>query len=185
MVNSRAYLFSFATYLSSSLIMLSTFFLRLDSALICRLPTWPSSPPDPPLAKNSTIDTWSGSSSGTDNTTDLVNTSIEPFTNGNTSALFERKFLYRMGPVFRESLWPDQWSHRVPLGIKYLSTDIPSTTFQLIPLSFLWVKWFWYYSHSKSSIFSKSWKCWKLTSFAQQQNSNFWTLFFKWLPFLD
>ena len=31
--------------------------------------------------------------------------------------------------------------------------------FKLIPLCFLWVKWFGYYSHSKSSMFSKSWKC--------------------------
>ena len=29
---------------------------------------------------------------------------IEAFTHGNTSALFEMKFLYRMGPVFRASL---------------------------------------------------------------------------------
>ena len=57
--------------------------------------------------------------------------------------------------------------------------------FPLIPLSFLLVQWFGYYSLSKSSIFSKSWKCWKLTNFAQWRNSTFRKLFFKWLPFLE
>ena len=35
------------------------------------------------------------------------------------STICKRKFLYRMGPVFRASLWPDQWSHNVPLGTKW------------------------------------------------------------------
>ena len=57
--------------------------------------------------------------------------------------------------------------------------------FPLIPLGLLWVQWFGYYSLSKSSIFSKSRKCWKLTNFAQWRNSTFRKLFFKWLPFLE
>ena len=44
---------------------------------------------------------------------------IEASTYGNPSTLCKKKFLYRMGPVFRASLWPDQWSHSVPLGIKW------------------------------------------------------------------
>ena len=62
-------------------------------------------------------------------------------------------------------------------------------TFPLIlthtPLSFLWVKLFGYYSHSKSSIFSKSWKFWNLTNSAQRRSTNFWRLFIKLLLFLD
>ena len=58
--------------------------------------------------------------------------------------------------------------------------------FPLIPFNFLWVKYFGYYSLSKSIIFTKSLKFQKLTSFAhQQQNSNVLSLFFNQLLFLE
>ena len=44
---------------------------------------------------------------------------IEASTYGNPSTFCKKKILYRMRPVFRASLWPDQWSYSVPLGIKW------------------------------------------------------------------
>ena len=61
--------------------------------------------------------------------------------------------------------------------MRYKEKDLDIIIFPLIPLIFLWVKWFGYWSLSKSSIFSKSWKHWKLT--------NFFNTFFKWPPFLE
>ena len=49
----------------------------------------------------------------------LVVIVIEASTYGNLSTFCKKKFLYRMRPVFRASLWPDQWSYSVPLGIKW------------------------------------------------------------------
>ena len=39
----------------------------------------------------------------------LTPTGIEAFTHGNPSPLLERNFSYRMSPVFRATLWPNQW----------------------------------------------------------------------------
>ena len=58
---------------------------------------------------------------------------IKASTYGNPSTLCKKKFLYRMGPVFRASLWPDQWSHRVPLGIKW---KVWTLSFHWCPLVF-------------------------------------------------
>ena len=58
---------------------------------------------------------------------------IEASTYGNPSTLCKKKFLYRMGPVFRASLWPDQWSHRVPRGIKW---KVWTLSFNWYPLAF-------------------------------------------------
>ena len=44
---------------------------------------------------------------------------IEAFTYGITSPLSKRNFSCRKGPIFRAILWPNQWSHRVLLGIKW------------------------------------------------------------------
>ena len=57
----------------------------------------------------------------------------------------------------------DQTSGLIQCTTRYQMKDM-DIIFPLIPLSFLWVQWFGYYSLSKSSIFSKSWKCWKLTN---------------------
>ena len=111
-----------------------------------------------------------------------VCTSIEASTYGNPSTLCKKKFLYRMGPVFRASLWPDQWSHRVPLRIKW---KVWTLSFNWYPLVFCGLSDLDTTATQSQAFFSKSWKCWKLTNFAQRRNSTFRTLFFKWLPFLE
>ena len=49
----------------------------------------------------------------------------------------------------------------------------------LIPLSFLWVKWFGYYSHSKSSIFFKKLKMLKIDQLCSAEKLNFSDTFFQ------
>ena len=58
---------------------------------------------------------------------------IEAFTHGNSSSNFERNFSYRKGPIFRATLWPNQWSHRGLLGIKW---KIWTLSFHWYPLVF-------------------------------------------------
>ena len=63
----------------------------------------------------------------------VLNNTIEAFTHGNPSPLFERNFSYRMSPVLRATLWPNQWSHRLLLGIKW---KIWTLSFHWYPLIF-------------------------------------------------
>ena len=44
----------------------------------------------------------------------------------------KKKFLHRMGPVFRASLWPDQWTHRVPIGIERNVWKLPFHLYSLV-----------------------------------------------------
>ena len=60
-------------------------------------------------------------------------TIIEAFTHGNPSPLFKRNFSYRISPVLRATLWPNQWSHRLLLGIKW---KIWTLSFHWYPLIF-------------------------------------------------
>ena len=46
-------------------------------------------------------------------------TSIEVLPPGNKSPSFKGFFPYIKGPIYRATPWPNQWSHRVLLGIKW------------------------------------------------------------------
>ena len=106
--------------------------------------------------------------------------SIESFTHGNTSPLFEGNYSYRTGLILRETLWPNQWSHSILLGIKW---KIWALSFRY-PLVFCWLKRFGYYSLSKSSFFfqtAKNAENWPVF----HRGRFFWNFFFKRTPFLD
>ena len=107
---------------------------------------------------------------------------IEASTYGNPSALCEKIIFVQVWASFQSVIVTRPV---VTDGTARYRMKSMGITFPLIlthtPLSFLWVKLFGYYSHSKASNFSKSWKCWNLTNSAQRRNSTFWTLFFKWL----
>ena len=65
-----------------------------------------------------------------------IHNSKEALTYGNLSTLCKKKFLYRMGPVLRASLWPDQWSYSVPLGIKRKIWTLPFHWYPLVSCGF-------------------------------------------------
>ena len=57
----------------------------------------------------------------------------EAFTHGNTSTICERKISYNMSPILRATLWPNYWSHRVLLGVKW---KVWTLSFHWYPLAF-------------------------------------------------
>ena len=61
---------------------------------------------------------------------------IEASTYGNPSTFCKKKILYRMRPVFRASLWPDQWSYSVPLGIKWKIWTLSFHWYPLVSFGF-------------------------------------------------
>ena len=94
----------------------------------------------------------------------------------------KRIFFYNRRPVLLASLLPNRWSHRALRSVRW---KIFTFSFADTLLVFCGLSWFGYCSLSKSGIFSKSRKWWKLTNFTQWRNSTFRKLFFKWLPFLE
>ena len=66
----------------------------------------------------------------------LMCSSIEASIYGNLSTFCKEKILYRMRPVFRASLWPNQWSYSVPLGIKWKIWTLSFHWYPLVSFGF-------------------------------------------------
>ena len=107
---------------------------------------------------------------------------IEASTYGNPSTLCKKKFLYRMGPVFRASLWPDQWSHRVPLGIKW---KVWTLSFNWYPLAFCGSSGLDTTATQSQAFFQKVENAENWPTLLSGETQLFGHFFFKWLPFLD
>ena len=98
---------------------------------------------------------------------------IEAFTHGNTSPLSKQNFSYRKGPMFRAILWPNQWSHRVLLGIKW---KIWTLSFHWYPLVFCGLSGLTT-TVSQSYQFFKKLKLLKIDQFCSAAELNFLTVF--------